>query len=456
MLSKVLTEKSIQIINYVLERTDIYLVKSFKPNYLEAELRRPYSIHSSRVRWDFLYKNYGLATNINDFNSEFNRFLEYTAYGDYPYSLRQKFNIISSLLECNMETFLPVHVTVKPLNNENTEIDLNDLSKNSKNYEVICHPGFTRGVGSVFLNTPLKKALVYINKSHNLKLRQNEQVIKLSTKEDILKQYDYVLKGDLPEGNKIIYDFEMFKGEVKEGIKYHIPTETPILKVNNITDINFDEKYHNNCYYRENTFNRFNEFCKTLFSNRIKIFTDKNQKGKLSEKFYNNCLLLQKKCFLTDMNWYSENYTSLTNKQKADAGGLIAPKGAFSKDSKFYEFYHNIYFDFKKYFTPTQTEFFINNTSVTGGSKLIEVEKFSVSKEVKENNYKGIIIYISADMINKLDRLFYELLYCFSKDASLVTTKCNGLQIINCSHEYWNTGKSYKELILNDSFLSYE
>ena len=450
---KTIEKDSDRIINFVFDQCHIYLSTEFEPKYLSPEFGDEYKRYASKLRWEWLYKNYGYVNEINKFSSEFVRINEYVGFQDYPSSIRHKIFIINSLLENNMNTFVPAHVSITPTGiNNKSIIGIEELSNNFKRYSVICHPGFTRGIGSTFLNTPLKKVLVYIKKEHNLKLNETVHLKKIKNKKELLSVYES------PSTEKeLIHDFRIFKGAVKDNVKYHVPGNIPILKVNNIYTKDLTRVHHTN-HYKSYTFETFNEYCKILFSNKIKIFTNIGNKDKLINQFHKNATSLQTDVFGIDFKWKDKNYTVRDAHNKADTNGIINPKIAFSHipDSKYSKAYEAYWKKYRELITKPEKLHYITNDHFMGGSEIIEQNNIDIKELVKTNNYKGVIIYISKDITTKIERLFYELLFCFSYNISITQTKCRNIQIINCSHGYWRNKTKYKEAILNDSILSYE
>lgn len=451
----ILTEQSKELIQKVFETTDVYFLNNFKPEYLNPEGNRDYLKYFFQKRWEFLYKSYGLVSTLNDYSTELSRLFEFTTFQDYPYALRHKVNIIQSLLECSMDTYVPVHVSIRPINKQNFTLDFNDLVVNPQNYEMVCHPGFTRGVGSTFLNTPLKKVFFYVKKEHRVNINTNKNIVKLNNVEEILKYYTSPHIKDTSK--KYFFNFFMHKGDgVENGFKYHTPTDTPILKLNSIKDEDNIE-YHPSILYRQDTFRSFNEFCKIIFSNKIRIITETGNKFELENKFKENRKKLANSIFNSDINFQERFVVNKNDYPKAFIRGLIPPDKNFLLDEETYTVYqqfHKILANYSK----EDNSILLDNTFMLGSYDPIE-EKESINDLnlfVTENNFSGIIIIVNKEFTHKLSRLFYELLYCFSYNATLVTTRCGGLKIINCNHKYWTKEETYKELYLEDSFFNYE
>lgn len=457
--AKFIRTQSTQIINHVLKDCDIYHISSFKPDYISCEHNGPHQKYSSKIRWDFLYGNFGFINTINNFSSSFVRFCEYVSFGDYPKALRHKINIVSDLLEGDMKSFVPVHVSLMPYKFEEKEIDIETLSVDYSKYDMIVHPGFTRGVGSIFLNSPLKNVLLYVNKKHKLKIKQSNTVKLINDEEELVKHYTPLLPTSDP-----IYDFKIHKGNVKNMVKFHGPTETPVLKVNNIIDgTNLDNKpkqLHHTNFYKSTTFECFDNYCKVLFSNKVRLYTDKGNTDNLYNKFRDNAQKLQNSYFGSKFKHNPSKLSTTNAYEKIDSGELLGPSVLFntkdSTDPKYNTIWERTFPYYKDTFKNSSQSFLLNNDDLLGGCKIEELDNQNDIDLVKKNEYKGIVIYVSKDIIKKLDRLFYELLYCVHFKVAISQTKCRGLKIINCNHKSWINSDKIQTKILNSNFLSYD
>ena len=130
-------KQSSEIIENVLNNCEIYHVSSFKPEYISCENNGPHSIYSSKIRWVFLYGNYGFINTINNFSSQLVRFSEYISFGDFPKALRHKINMVGDLIAGNMNSFVPLHVTLSPHKFKEEEIDIETLATDYLKYEIL-------------------------------------------------------------------------------------------------------------------------------------------------------------------------------------------------------------------------------------------------------------------------------------------------------------------------------
>jgi len=74
---EIIEKESDRIINFVFNECHIYLSTKFKPSYLAPEFNGEYKRYANKLRWEWLYKNYGYVNEINKFSSEFVRINEY-------------------------------------------------------------------------------------------------------------------------------------------------------------------------------------------------------------------------------------------------------------------------------------------------------------------------------------------------------------------------------------------
>jgi len=450
-------EESSRIIKDVMDTCHIYHVSKFKPEYTSCESRGEYKRYSAKLRWDFLFKNDGLITNINNYSSELTRFFEYTSFGDFPSSIRQKINIVGDLLHSEMDTFVPLHATLQPLNSKQQEIDIDDLAVDYSNYQMVIHPGFTRGIASIFLNTPLKKVLLYINKEHKLTIKESKYVKKINSEKELTSLY-------IPESpsTDIIYDFKVHKTTSGRSVKFHSPTDTPVLKVNNIIDGtkpgDKPVQLHHTNIYKATTFKAFDNYARILFSNKVKLYTDNGNTHALGKKFRLNGQKLQNTYFNTEFKHRTNLFNTRNDYRKVT--NMLPPSALFNSDEdmdpKYSEVYKRIWKVIDVQFKDSPEPFFIDNTENLGGSVIEEIDNINVRELVINNNYKGIIIYVSQDITPKLDRLFFELLFCVYHKTPIMQTKCRGLIIINCNHASWKKTDKLTETIIDDRFLSYD
>ena len=73
---------------------------------------------------------------------------------------------------------------------------------------------------------------------------------------------------------------------------------------------------------------------------------------------------------------------------------------------------------------------------------------------VTKSDFSGICMYMDDSVIKINDRDVHEFLFCINSEVSMTRSDDNKVAIINCEHEYWKTGKNYKEWILPETFYT--
>ena len=174
----ILSEESIPLVKYMLERYDMYHVTNFP---IIAALQDGGCVDKDPINLSaqWLYDRYGLNTSLPQYDTQLKRIAEFTYHGDYLKTLRQRINIVNELIDCNLDSNLPVHVSCKPKSNKKIILDL-ESKESLYDFHFICHPGQTRIQGSIFLRDPLKNILFYIKKdfSKNIELKEHSYIKK--------------------------------------------------------------------------------------------------------------------------------------------------------------------------------------------------------------------------------------------------------------------------------------
>jgi len=105
------SEKSKELVEYVLKESDIYHITKLPVKFaaLDAEcIKRDPGFLS----FQWLYDRLGFFNGISGYNSFVKRVLEFQQYGDYLKSLRQRLNITHEMINCKLKSNLPVHISV--------------------------------------------------------------------------------------------------------------------------------------------------------------------------------------------------------------------------------------------------------------------------------------------------------------------------------------------------------
>ena len=435
-----ITPLSTELVNSVFESTDIYHCSAFNPagcadNSLD------------KVRQSFIYSVDGFISTINQYISLPARLFEYLTYHDQPLSLRHRINMVDTLISTNMQSNLPVHVSVKP-NFKDRVIEIEDLALNPKNYKTVTHPGFTRMNTAFFLNSALKNVLIYINKKHSVKLKPNGFLTKINSVEDLLKYYT-----PFTDDKEFYLDFHVPK--VEGNIKYHEATETFILKANGIVKslnpLRSKSSYnsiHPSNEYAFDTFRSFNNFCKVFFSNELKVYLENGTKNDFKGVFQ------KARNKLKPLNQTAPVY----NNRDHFSNTPIHPS-KIKLESDELGLYSDIYKSFTGYFgNPSnkpsehfyqnhlESDYYIKNSN--------EIGNLNFNSIVKKNNHKGIVLVLKKEAIDLIEsRTFSEILLCFNPKTSITKNPQGSIVMLNCNNRFWIDNENYREAIIPNTFF---
>lgn len=438
----------------------VYHCSSFSPKLAVIENRLTFKEIQDHTRWQFLYGNYGLVANINNFSNWFYRLSEFMVNQNDPQTLRHKVNISDLLISTDMKTNIPVGISLKPQGGwtESRLIDLDELHSNSKEYLGIVFPGHTRLSGSVFLNQPLKNVMIYIKKEHNLQIKESDIITRIHNTDQLLKYYT---PQNEDKRDDYEFDFINFKGELEDGFRLHPVTETKMFKLNSVKKININESYsphdgpHPSNSYITDTYRTFDRFCENLFNKQVKIYIKTGYGIKLKDKLRSNLRKLTTK-FLLDHDHLNKIIARNSTKNFKTGHKQVHPSKFNKLPEKYRIFYSYLWEHLHKQETrlPSKEPVLINNDDPIGGAKIIEADKITVKEWVKENNNEGIIIIIDENIIQDIERTYFELLYLFSADATIIQTPSKDIQIINCGHSHWVTTNEPNILTIDKSFYT--
>ena len=226
-----LTNESLKIINDNLKRNYLFHINSFP---IESALQDGGCLEKeiASLSGQWLYDRHGFFSTFENYNTFHKRLTEFTDHGDYLKTLRQRINIIHEMIKCDMNSNLPVHISVMNRTSKKATLDLKDI-KSLNNFSFIAHPGQTRLQGSIFLRDPLKNVILYISKKNmqTIDIKKDSFITPILSADELVKFYRVFN----PDKNKFpVYDFKM--PYLDKNMKYHAEHDTYILKVNNIQD----------------------------------------------------------------------------------------------------------------------------------------------------------------------------------------------------------------------------
>ena len=265
------------------------------------------------------------------------------------------------------------------------------------------------------------------------------------------KPTSYTIDSRTTEGIKepIIYDFNMPK--LDKGMKLHGQHDTYILKANSIkhgTLLEARTNLHSSTYYLPNTFISMNNFCKIFFNNSFNIYTDNE--------------VTTKKHIQEGERKILDEIFSLPNVKKVTRT-LLSDNFSLETSANYNDTARSNYHYLKSNFTNEEIVYMRSflkmfrlskNPDYTGFDfKVIKSSNINDTKKiVRLNNNKGICIIFKSN-IKTFERNIFELLFCIPSSYTVSKNKDSSICIINCEHEYWKSGKNYKEYILTDNFF---
>ena len=439
-MNRVIKKESIPVVQKVLDEIDLYHFTDFPWQASMQDVRG----HNDKIlRQAFTIGKYGIMSDLVSYKTSFQRAIEYSLYADYAQSLRQKLNIINEMLDCNFESYLPVHISVKPNFKGEQILDLYNIN-NYKNYRFIAHPGQTRCQASVFTKTPLKNVLLYIPKKYykQCKLKESKNFKKINSIEELLQVYN---------PNKDIngtYQYDFYMPSMPDGLKRH--DNIPILKCNQIKDSK-GNSYHNSKYYVENSFISMRNFSEIFWNNKFIIYTtsleltDKFQ-NKNRKELYNGTINLGHDLQLFENKRVQKGYSLNIDLSKPESPFLNLPYKEYQELKSYANYLKEPLNDDPDYqkqlLLPSNIEY-------------VKIEDCDSFKDiVKKHNFKGFCIYFNCNKVKIFNRDFIELLYYINSTVALSSNKEKTIAILNCEHEYWKTGNNFKQWIIEETFYS--
>lgn len=447
---------SYDILNFTLQKVDIYHCSQLPVHVVQSEVlgfAKNKSRKLSEFRYDWVYGQTGLFNSLINHSNFVSRLVALYSEGDKPYTARHRVNITNTLLDVNFDTNLPLHVSI----GRNDTFELNpelDIENLTKGYRVIIHPGHTRAVGSLFLNSPIKNSLIYINKSFSEKLTVKEYpyLTKIETPDELVKHYRPLRE---PSSDKLVYDF--FLGgsshDIVDGKKIHVQNNTPILKASSIKSENSKsaKNLHSSPSYIDETFRSYNNLLNLIVGKNINVYTDIGEKGnslevtKRSDLFnrsFNANILLKENT--SEYRNPNKPYRSIIDDSFVRFTNSIS---TFSKNElELYKVLNQVYRENFDRVSQDYEEF-----RPAGIFTYVDIYPGISPKEVALNcKYKGLAFIINDH--NNIKRLLLEYLLCINKDVALSKLENESIVIVNCEHPYWKEEGEYNEWVIPAEF----
>ena len=427
---------------------------------------------SKKLRYKWMCEEYGFFNVIRNEKNSFFRILEYALNKDNPYTLRQRRYLTQQLIEFSGVTNNPIHFSVKP-KVDNAILDLADY-KSCRNFEMVCHPGGTRGAAHTFLRSNAKKLFLYINKKYlsKMEFKYNGGVEEIKHWDELVNYFEPNFDGDVD----LIYNFtsdSIDDPTYKNNMKYHKQTECSVLKLFEIKEV--EKPDMDNPHLLAPMMNRTGEreinapvkfrFLKTE-TFQSDAFSDSYNISKILTNsklyVYSNlpmgeveAILYKNRNNLLDLNFKDryDIYSPIDFHNITDYMQFHRPRFQDEIDSNIYDIIWGAF----RILEGTKLKNNLNDEyRFDYYTKFVYDNDFS--KIVKGNDYKGYAIWIDKDVVRKMDREVYEFLYTVRDDIAITKTKNDKVAIINCEHEDWKTNKlnSKSIWIIEDSFACKE
>ena len=476
MVNKIVDEKSKELIHEVLKTTDVYQVTRFP---MAATIRDIGPIPNAtqeilRARW--IFDRFGWKEDLATYDSYTRRLTEYLYYGDYLQTLRQRLNITHLMMECDFKSDTPVHISLKAHKNKNTKLDLFD-EEQMKYFSVIVHPGQTRAQASCFLNTELKNVLLYINKENakyiDIDPRTQSILKKVNTVEELMESHTPMMYNKYSDMSHVKYGFVDESYDNPLPCKFHEPHNTPILKAFNVyakskpyidAHGGSHEKTapaHPSFWYILNTFLLTDKYFRILYNNKLNIYTTVPEELEKANQRNVNALIHYFTGFNTNERdivdgkktrfyWFNRSFESLTEHKRNHFPR--GNPGTHQKNGLLKALERNNYTQEDIDKAESMYNMFSSEevTDTTTVFNFIQAPRATARYYVNLNQHKGFCLVVNTF---KTKRIMEELMFLAHPDFTLSKTQDEKVMVINCEHEYWTTGKEYKEYIIDDKFL---
>ena len=458
----------IESVKHVLDSSDLYSINNFSYKLTQHDVgitKRTDTddiVFHLRKKWLFGY--FGLYTKIMKFTNASDRFIERAYNFDLSSTLRQKMNIVSEMMDANFTSSMPIHISVIINENvpQNKSVTIDNIDGYDKeDIDLIIHPGQTRAQSAVFCKRDLNNVLFYIPKKFKdrISLVNFNNITKIDTIDKLAQVYN-VLPGvtdDLRdiELNINAYEGAYTKNDIINNTKTHIHPCTnyneivPLAKVFYMVNTKKDPitSVHPSDIYIDNSYRSFNYFMDKVHNNQVNIYTN----CKPSE--LNKYLLTITKKFLqyNSINEELENNESKVKPEHSLETFFLQARELLGKP--FQEEFDSIVKKISS-FNSHLNELKESKLTPYASPSIIRIEKIDDKEIVKQNLYSGYCIYIDDTLKKDLYRNHYELLFFTNWDVAITRSEDNKIAIYNCEHEYWKTGKNFKEWILTKEMYS--
>ena len=379
-------------------------------------IKKESTIH---LRAQLMYSKHGFfAESLQERNTNTLRYQNIVHGPDQPHFHRQRRYLIQQYIDNDGNFNGPVHISVRPKLNKNksTPKELsNDYEDVYDKFMIITHPGHTRLEAAAYLQSPMKNAIITINKEHDYgeflsryKRIENPRELKNFWKKPTIKHLSRILEYD-EEGNpknKLLppiseIDYHMIfhlpnHPKIPGETKYHSKTECFVLKlwcmypsylgiplrevINTSRELNLIMASN----YLYEVWESSKGITYRLFEKQLTIYT--NSDDNVKEHLYEQRNKLKNEVRKLQQIFKRRNDIPNTYKLNADK--------PFTFDV------------------------------------VVVDEKPKNISELNEN--KGFAIWLDKSIISDFNREIYELLFFTRVDVKLAKTKDGKIEVINC------------------------
>ena len=467
------TKKSLELIDIALDVSDIYSIDDLSYNIVAHDVGTVFDNRIDELRTKWLFSKTGLYNGVVDNKYAMARIFEYLFHGDFNKSLRQRLNIVQEMFKVDFKSNVPVHITLGPRFYDKSNnspyreytLDFDDPST-FDNFNVIVHPGQTRAQASVFCKRNLDNVLLYIPKVYKniIKIKNFPKHTKVTGEKELSKCYSTFVHKQ--ENRTIDLQFRGLGDDIGNNLKFHkqrvvgYPHRYHKIYILKACAIQVEGKEeHPSHYYLEQSFISFNKFCQIFHRNEYTLYTSLHGPQAKTLFFENTNRLFSLSS--NNIKYHPKRIFNILESTDAisPARSIYFTSKMINSfdDEKIRPFIKALQDVYDKHRGPLdyETRKDIPDTPFNIHYPVVSVDKrFDYESIAQKQDYKGFAVWYNPAGKPKLYRDFYELLFFTCESISCTISENKELAIINCEHEYWKTGKNYKEWILTENMYN--
>ncbi len=391
------------------------------------------------LRATMMYSNFGFfeetIRELSEHHLDYNKVVNGP---DQCFFHRQRRYMIQQYLDNDGEFAGPIHISVRPKKDNLTSDDLFSTDRQSiwNDFTIISHPGHTRLETAGYLQSPIKNAIVTINKKYDYgeflsqyKRIENPKELEKFWKQPTLEYLSHVLGYDnegnpatklLPPTSELEYNmkFKFTHPSVPKGAKYHPPTECFALKLWGLYPSYLGIPL-------KEVLNK-----PTTILNFIKTANYLHEVWE-SSKDISKIIMEKKLCIYTNSDLDVNEY--LLKHRRALWRYVVKLKLKFDRLAK-------------KTGDELNQDDYVPNSVRRFEFDVVVVDK--KPKNISElNGYKGFAIWIDKSRVTDIKREIYELLFFARHDVKKAKTSDEKIEVINCKP------KASKEWIIPEEYF---